>query len=239
MLVVGGEVDREKVLEDFGIGGGVKEDEVREGLNEEMLLDKRHTALEDFKLDPSLTGRKYIPNMHTITTSEELKARIKADVSATLPLEGIAIEATSSYLRSVKTSETSLVQIIEEIIEDDPVRAKAYDLKLTAEASDLLGKDQKAFMDKYGEYFVYGHVARARCTAVCNIKTSSKELCEKIKNSLTAKAGDATGIATSLESYYTSNRDTCTIDTSLEINRLAGAKAETKPHFDVGEVIKA
>ena len=58
-------------------------------------------------MDSSLTGRKYMPNIHTITTAEELKTRIKADVSVTVPLEGIAIEASSSYLRSVETSKTS------------------------------------------------------------------------------------------------------------------------------------
>ena len=89
----------------------------------------------------------------------------------TVPLEGIAIEASSSYLRSVKTSDTSLVQVIEQIIQDDSVRADAFDMKLTAEASELLGRDLKTFTDKYGEYFVYGHVSRARFTAVCNIKT--------------------------------------------------------------------
>ncbi|KAL9629070.1 MAG: hypothetical protein Q9204_005488 [Flavoplaca sp. TL-2023a] len=46
----------------------------------------RSSALESFEVDPSVTGRKYIPNMHTITTSEELKTRIKANVSATVPL---------------------------------------------------------------------------------------------------------------------------------------------------------
>ena len=86
--------------------------------------------------------------MHTITTSEELKTRIRADVSATVPLEGIAIESTNSYLRSVKRSDTSLVQVIEEIIQDDPVHASVYDLKLTAEASALLASSVKDFTDK-------------------------------------------------------------------------------------------
>ncbi|KAL8834529.1 MAG: hypothetical protein Q9170_003711 [Blastenia crenularia] len=199
----------------------------------------RSSALESFQLDPSVTGRKYMPNMHTITTSEELKSRIKADVSATVPLEGIAIESTSSYLRSVKTSDTSLVQVIEQIIQDDPVRANAYDLKLTAEAAELLGKDVRAFTDKFGEYFVYGHVSRARFTAVCNIKTSSKHVLEKIKSSLTAKAGDAKGISATLGTYNETSKESCTMDMNLEIDRLAGQIAESRPHFEIGELVKA
>ena len=180
-----------------------------------------------------------MPNIHTITTSEELRTRIKADVSATIPLEGIAIESTNSYLRSVKTSETSLVQVIEEIIQDDPVRANAYDLKLTPEASELLGRDKKAFMDKYGEYFVYGHASRARFTAVCYIKTSSKDLRDKIKSTLTAKAGDAKGVSASLESYDSSTKESCSMDMNLEIDRLGGQDAETRPHFKVGELVES
>lgn len=199
----------------------------------------RSSALERFEVDSSLTGRKYMPNIHTITTSEDLKARIKADVSVTVPLEGIAIEASNSYLRTLKTSDTSLVQFIEQIIQDDPVRANAFDMKLTAEASELLGKDIRAFTDKYGEYFVYGHASRARFTAVCYIKTSSKEVRDKIKSSLAAKAGDAKGISALMESYNSSNKESCSMDMSLEIDRLSEKDAESRPHFEIGELIKA
>ena len=180
-----------------------------------------------------------MPNIHTITTSEELRTRIKAEVSVTIPLEGLAIESTNTYLRSVKTSDTSLVQVIEEIIQDDPVRANAFNLKLTPEASELLGRDKKAFTDKYGEYFVYGHASRARFTAVLFIKTSSKELRDKIQNTLTAKAGDAKGISAALEVYNSSNKESCSMDMNLETDRLGGQDPETRPHFEVGELVKA
>ena len=199
----------------------------------------RSSALEKFNMDSSLTGRKYMPNIHTITTSEELKTRIKADVSVTVPLEGIATEASSSFLRSVKTSDTSLVQVIEEIIQDDPVRANAFDMKLTSEASELLGRDLGAFTDKYGEYFVYGHASRARFTAVCNIKTSSTEMRDNIKSSLAAKVGDAKGISALLESYKSSGKGSYSMDMSLEIDRLSEKDAENRPHFEVGELVKA
>ena len=199
----------------------------------------RSSALEDFKLDPNITGRKYMPNMHTITTSEELKTRIKADVSAIVPLEGATIESTGSYLRSVKTSDTSILQLIEQVILDDPVRANAYDLRLTAEASKLLREDPTAFTDKHGEYFVYGHVSRARFTAICNIKTSSKELCDEIKRSLAAKAGDAKAISAALEGYKQSKKESCTMDMSLEIDRLAGQDIESRPRFEIGELVNA
>ena len=197
------------------------------------------SALEKFNMDSSLTGRKYMPNIHTITTSEELKTRIKVDVSVTVPLEGIAIEASSSYLRSVKTSDTSLVQVIEQIIQDDPVRANAFDMNLTAEASELLGRDLKTFTVKYGEYFVYGHGSRARFTAVCNIKTSSKGLRDKIKSSLVAKSRHAKGISASLDSYNSSSEESCSMDMSLEIDRLSEKDAESRPHFEIGELIEA
>ncbi|KAI4275065.1 MAG: hypothetical protein LQ337_003476 [Flavoplaca oasis] len=199
----------------------------------------RSSALDSFEGDPSVTGRKYIPNMHTITTSEELKTRIKADVSATVPLEGIAIESINSYLRSVKMSDTSLVQVIGGVIQGGPVQAKMHDLKLTAEASALLASKVEDFTEKSGEYFVYGHVSRARFNAICNIKTSSKELREKIKSSLAGKAGDAKGISAALESYNSSNKESCSMDMRLEIDRIGGKGPENKLNIEVGEVVKA
>ncbi|KAL8994485.1 MAG: hypothetical protein Q9169_005558 [Polycauliona sp. 2 TL-2023] len=199
----------------------------------------RSSALEKFKVDASVTGREYRPNMHTITTSEELKRRIKTDVSATIPLEGIAIESSSSYLRSVKTSNTSFVQVIEEIIQDAPVRAETRDLKLTAEAAALLDSNLNGFIEKYGEYFVYGHMSRARFTAICNIKASSVELCEEIKSSLSAKVGDAKGISAVLEKFTSTKKGSCSMDMSLEIDRISDKDASTKPHFEIGEVVKA
>ena len=112
-------------------------------------------------------------------------------------------------------------------------------MKLTAEASELLGRDVRAFTDKYGEYFVYGHVSRARFTAVCNIKTSSTDVRDKIKNSLTAKAGDAKGISASLESYNSTSKESCSMDMSLEIDRLKEKDAESRPKFEIGELMNA
>ena len=177
--------------------------------------------------------------MHTITTSEELKSRIKADVSATVPLEGVAIESTSSYLRTVETSKTNLTQVIEEIILDDPVRARALDIKLTAAATSLLGEDPKKFAEKYGEYFVYGYIARARFTAVCTIKASSETLCNVIKTKLAAKAGDAKSLAASLESENSSNKEHCQMNINLEVDRLEGDSVQHRPHFEIGELTKA
>lgn len=199
----------------------------------------RTSALEPFEVKPSNRGRKHMPKMHTITTSEELKTRIKADVSVTVPIQGIAIESSSSYLRSVKTSDTSLVQVIEEIIQDDPAQALHYDLKLSDDASKLLQENRDYFTKRYGEYFVYGSMSRARFTAVCNIRTSSKEVRDEIKSILSAKAGSAYGISTTLSNINERKKESCNMDMNLEIDKISGKDAESTPHFKIGELVRA
>ncbi|MCJ1396857.1 hypothetical protein MMC11_000047 [Xylographa trunciseda] len=199
----------------------------------------RSSALESFTPQSSSTDRKYTPNIHTITTSEELKSRIKADVNATIPLEGAKIEATSSYLRSVQTSKTSLVQILEEIIEDPPVRAKTEQLKLKPDALKLLKKSVEEFQQKYGEYFVYGYVSRARFSAICTIKTSSEAVRDKIRASLTAKATDVGEIAATLERSLQNNSDFAQVDIHMEIDRLKGEEPAKRHIFKTDEVLSA
>jgi len=195
--------------------------------------------LQNFTPQSTSTDRKYTPNIHTVTTSDELKSRIKADVNATIPLEGAKIEATSSYLRSIQTSNTSFVQIIEEVIEDAPVKADTGKLKLKPEALKLLKENVEEFQQKYGEYFVYGYVSRARFSAICTIKTSTEAVRDKIKASLTAKPADIGEITATLQKSLQTSSDFANVDIHMEIDRLKGEEPAERHIFKTDEVVLA
>ncbi|KAL9630413.1 MAG: hypothetical protein Q9204_004732, partial [Flavoplaca sp. TL-2023a] len=66
--------------------------------------------------------------------------------------------------------------------------------------------------------------------------TSSKDLRENITSSLAGEAGDAKGISAALESYNSSNKESCSMDMHLEVDKIGGKDPEKKPHIEVGEV---
>jgi hypothetical protein len=167
-------------------------------------------------------GRDIERNVHSVSTDNELKTRIKADFKADVPLEGVSITTENSYLSSVETSDTSLTQILQESIVDQPARLDIHQLRLTKEAQAILdGPDGwKKFSQKYGEYFVYGYRSRARFSAICTIKTSSKKSRDEIKTSLQVGVEGAGSLTAALESMTRSNTESITIDSNIEISGL-------------------
>ena len=110
---------------------------------------------------------------------------------------------------------------------------------MSGKASDLLEKDAKEFADKYGEYFVYGHQSRARFSAICTIKCSSKEVRDKVKTSLTATPAKVGEITASLSKSTQTNQESVSIDINLEIDRLKAAKPEEQHVFKTDEILQA
>lgn len=161
-------------------------------------------------------------NVHSISTSEELKDRIKADLKATIPLEGASFKTENSYLSTVETSETSLTRIIQRTITDKPMKISIPDLKLTDTARSILEKPDgwKEFSQKYGEYFVYGYIPRASFSAIASIKTSNKETRDELKTSLEVEVKDSASFSAALESVKEKKTENVTIDIHVEYTSL-------------------
>lgn len=119
-------------------------------------------------------------------------------------------------------SDTSLTQIIQESIVDQPAKVNLQSVKLTDEAQAVLnGPDGwKNFSQRYGEYFVYGFRSRARFSAICTIKTSSKKSRDEIKTSLEVGVEKAGSLNATLESMKEQKTESVTIDVNVEISGL-------------------
>ncbi|KAI9723060.1 MAG: hypothetical protein M1812_001509 [Candelaria pacifica] len=157
----------------------------------------RASALEPFQPKAESNALDYYSDIQTIDTQEELKAKIKADVEVHAPLEGAKIEVSAGYLNSVAISSKTMLQVIEEVIDQPPVRADPGTLQLSQKAKALLAEDNglEKFRAHYGEYFVYGCRSKSSFTAVYNFEASSKEVLNEIKASVKLKSDVASAIA--------------------------------------------
>ncbi|KAI9666688.1 MAG: hypothetical protein M1821_004624 [Bathelium mastoideum] len=183
----------------------------------------RPSALQDVGA-PTETkeGRDIQSNVHVVSTDQELKTRIKFDFKANIPLEGASVTTENSYLSSLETSDTSLTQVIQQSVVDQPARLDIHQLKLTDEARAVLeGPDGwRGFSQRYGEYFIYGFRSRARFSAICSIKTSSKTSRNEIKTSLEVGVEKAGSLNATLESLKQQKTESVKIDVNVEISGL-------------------
>ena len=163
-------------------------------------------------------------NIHSISTVDELKTRIKADFKANVPLEGVTLSTENSYLSSIETSETTLTRVIQQTNKDPPIRVDLHNVRLSEDARKMLEEENgwKKFSDRYGQYFVYGYKAQARFSAVCTIKTNSKETRDEIKTSLEVGVEKVGSLSASLESLKETKKDNVSIDVNVEIKGIKG-----------------
>lgn len=93
------------------------------------------------------------PKFYVISTEEQVKEKIKQEVSVTIPIKGAKVITSGNFLRKVKVSNTSLLQVVSVTIADPPTRAKKEDLKLTAEALEVLEGPggPNRFMEQFGQ----------------------------------------------------------------------------------------
>jgi hypothetical protein len=193
--------------------------------------------LNDVGVPPqSKEGRDIERNVHSVSTANELKTRIKADFKANVPIEGVSLNTENSYLRSVETSDTSLTQIIQETIVDQPAKLDIHQLRLTEGAKALLDGPEgwKKFSQKYGEYFVYGYRSRARFSAIYDIKTSSKKSRDEIKTSLEAEVEGAGSLTATLKSMSESKSDTVSIDVNIHTSGLNNVENDARDGAKLG-----
>ncbi|EXU98773.1 hypothetical protein X797_008247 [Metarhizium robertsii] len=188
----------------------------------------RSSAFNNFPhatTEPSHIGIK--TQTHLITTAEELKSRIKADVKATIPLEGVSVETENSCLRNVQTSSTSLVQVITATVEDPPALVDTSNLKLSAAALSVLQSPDgiNKFQERYGDYFVYGALSRARFNAVCTIRTSSASIRNQIKTKLEATLTEAGSLSAVFESLSKSSSEWASTDIDIAMSGVKGQPA--------------
>ncbi|KFG78584.1 hypothetical protein MANI_002969 [Metarhizium anisopliae] len=199
----------------------------------------RSSAFSNFPhatIEPSHIGIK--TQKHLITTAEELKSRIKADVKATIPLEGVSVETENSYLRNVQTSSTSLVQVITATVEDPPALVDTSNLKLSAAALSVLQSPDgiNKFQERYGDYFVYGALSRARFNAVCTIRTSSASIRNQIKTKLEATLTEAGSLSAVFESLSKSSSEWASTDIDIAMSGVKGQPASTSKTNKIDEV---
>jgi len=178
-------------------------------------------ALEPFKADPDLsskTARNVTSKLYTIEDQSTLDNTIKVSVSVTAPIEGVGVEVSASYLSHLKVSETRMCMIIETTIEDPPQLANGP-FKLTEEAKEYLkAKGPTSFLEKYGDYFVYGHRSHARFVATCQFSASTKETLDQFKASLSIGVKDIAKISSELEASLASAKSH--ISTIIEIHAI-------------------
>ena len=178
-------------------------------------------------------------NIHSISTVDELKTRIKADFKAIVPLEGVTASMENSYLTSIETSETTLTRVIQQTNKDPPIRVDLHNVRLSEDARKTLEEENgwKKFSDRYGQYFVYGYKAQARFSAVCTIKTNSKETRDEIKTSLEVGVEKAGSLSASLESQKETKKNNVSIAVNVEIKgnkRLSQDESNSNQQPDDG-----
>jgi hypothetical protein len=105
-------------------------------------------------------------------------------------------------------------------------------LKLSKAALDLLDSPGGVgkFQEKYGEYFVYGAMARSRFSAICNVKTKTTLARDKIKSSLEVQGSEVGSLKATIDAFSKSSDESISIDIIID---FSGVKShipeETKP----------
>jgi hypothetical protein len=112
-------------------------------------------------------------------------------------------------------------------------------VRLSEDARSILQEADgwKKFSDKYGQYFVYGYKAQARFSAVCTIKTDSKETRDEIKTSLEVGVEKAGSLSASLESLKETKKRNVSIDVQVEFKGIKGLSPDesiSNSHADDG-----
>ncbi len=167
----------------------------------------------------------YQSDVYTIDTQEALKSKIKVDVKASIPLDGVKIEASAGYLNSEAVSSKSMLHIIKEVIDQPPVKADIQTLRLTEKAQALLAEDKgvEKFRAQYGDYFVYACCSKSSFTAIYDFKASSKEVLNEVKASLKLKTDVADAIANTNVSIL-KKESSVTIAVRLDIKGYEASK---------------
>lgn len=114
-------------------------------------------------------------------------------------------------------------------------------LKLSKTALDLLDspKGVEKFQEKYGEYFVYGAMARSTFSAICNVKTNSTMIRNKVKVSLEAQASDVGSLKTTIDTYSKSSNESISIDIIINFSGVKKNVQETTKSTKVEQVSAA
>lgn len=198
----------------------------------------KDTALEDVPDPTPRPGEpKFVTNLHSVSTDEDLKTRIRSDLKATVPLEGALVHTENSYLSSVKTSDTSLTRIIQETITYPPSTIEVSEAQLSSRARTILeGRGGwPSFTQRYGEYFVYGYVSRAHFSAICSVKTSDKKVRDEVQTSLDVGVEGIADVGPAIQSVAGRHNASISISVDLEVTGLQSLVADQTSSDDVEE----
>lgn len=175
-------------------------------------------------MKPDDEGNKSTPNIYSIETLEELKQAIKSEVKASVPIQGVRVEASSSFLKSVKLSNKNLLQVVQHVIEEPLKRATFQELKLTSQAVTLLGEvdGPKKFQERYGDFFVYGCRSKSAFAGVLTYKADSSEALDEFKSALSIDAGNIASTSAALEKIRKEYKSTITSNLKIHIDGYRG-----------------
>lgn len=110
-----------------------------------------------------------------VENNNDMNREVEASASGKYNYQGIEISASTSYLQSIKYSETSITLIAEYTEAYEPWdECPSYEL--TDQAKELMANDPEKFRKAYGDYFVAGGQRESRFMGVyrCTSKTASQ-----------------------------------------------------------------
>lgn len=135
-------------------------------------------------------------DLMTISSSDDKKKLMKAETTITIPIKGSTLKLENEWLTSVETSKTKLSKVLVEYYEDPAWKLdlRTAKPKLSDEALTLMKKGWQDFTQIYGEYFVYGYIARASFDALIEITTSDESTRDELKTALSLDIKGKAGI---------------------------------------------
>lgn len=163
------------------------------------------TAVKPFTPIPRKVKRS-TEHYRFIQSESELKREIEVSASGKYNIEGVTVEASTSYLSKLEYSELAITLVASYESEYDGYdEADSYEL--TEEAKELAA-DPARFRKAYGDYFVAGARRGSRFLATYVCKTTTVKSMDEFKASLGVEAPDvfsAEGSAKFMQAASNSN----------------------------------
>jgi hypothetical protein len=127
---------------------------------------------------------------HVVRSEEELISQIDVSAGASGSVTPLfSLEASSAFLRSIKCNSTTMTTIIRCTITSCSQETLSS-CRLTKDAEKCLKKPvfgkktPEKFLNRYGQYYVWGKVSESTLVAICTHTATSKEKLEKFKSKL-------------------------------------------------------
>jgi hypothetical protein len=181
---------------------------------------------------------------HVIRNEEELMSQIDTSTSGSCSATPLfSLDASSTYLRSIKCSATSMTTIVRCTITSRSLETLSSP-KLNKDAEKCLKKPYfrdsttEKFFDRYGQYYISGKVFQSSLVAVCTHTAKTKDQLDKLKLNMKAryKLFKLDALLDLVRKVNSSK-----VETKVNI-QMTGTKATTVSHYiaasDLQEVVE-